>query len=282
MKSSTTQKSKSSSKAIAPEHCATQVLMLGCGSMGGALLNQWQHADNFVFTVVSPSGLRSFPDAVTQARSPEDLRGQQFDVIIIGLKPQMICDVLPHYTEFLAPQGFYISLAGGFSSTALRSLTTSRSVARIMPNLPVALGKGVSGLYASQDLTREHRALIDKLMASTGHTLWVDREDALDRITAIAGSGPGYAFEFARVWAGAAEELGFSQEQSRALVLKTLQGAMELALNTDATLDELRDRVTSKNGTTHAGLRALNSDEQLSHLLSSTLQAAYARAIELR
>ncbi|WOJ92825.1 pyrroline-5-carboxylate reductase [Congregibacter variabilis] len=276
------QESKGDSETIAPDASAVQVLMLGCGSMGSALLTQWRNVDGFAFTVVSPSGLRQFPDTVTQARSPEDLSGKRFDVIVIGLKPQMIANVLPDYLEFLAPRGLYLSLAAGFSITSLMAVTRSRSVARIMPNLPVSLGKGVSGLYGAEDLNQEHRALINSLMASTGHALWVSGEDALDRVTAIAGSGPGYAFEFARAWTGAAQALGFSEEQSRALVLKTVQGAVEMALNTDATLDELRDRVTSKNGTTHAGLSALNNDEQLDNLLSNTLQAAYARAVELR
>jgi pyrroline-5-carboxylate reductase len=250
--------------------------------MGGALLEQWQHIDDFEFTVVSPSGLRHFPDSVQQARSPKDLSGQQFDIIVIGVKPQMIAEVLPGYINFLAPQGLYLSLAAGFSCTSLVALTGNPCVARVMPNLPVVLGKGVSGLYASEGLEQQHRVFIDRLMAATGYTLWVPSEDALDRVTAVAGSGPGYAFEFARAWAEAAEGLGFSRSQSRVLVLKTLQGAMEMALHSDSTLDGLRDRVTSKNGTTHAGLRALNKDEQLDNLLIATLQSAYSRSVELR
>jgi pyrroline-5-carboxylate reductase len=256
--------------------------MLGCGSMGGALLEQWQHIDDFEFTVVSPSGLRRFADHVPQVRSPGDLGSQQFDIMVIGVKPQMIAEVLPNYRHFLAPRGLYLSLAAGFSCSSLIKITGNPCVARVMPNLPVALGKGVSGLYASEDLEQQHRVLVDQLMAATGHALWVSSEDALDRVTAVAGSGPGYAFEFARAWAEAAQGLGFSPNQARVLVLKTLQGAMEMALDSDAALDGLRDRVTSKNGTTYAGLRALNPDEQLDNLLTATLQSAYSRAVELR
>ena len=119
-------------------------------------------------------------------------------------------------------------------------------------------------------------------MAPTGELVWVSTEDELDRVTAVAGSGPGYAFEIARCWAEACESLGFSEQQARRLVLTTLAGSVDLALASDASLDELRDGVTSRKGTTQAGLSALNGGSQLGSLFGETVQAAYARAVELR
>jgi pyrroline-5-carboxylate reductase len=261
---------------------ATNVLMLGCGQMGGALLARWRLSKDFVFTIVSPSGSRDFGDDIRQVRGPAELEGDRFDLIIIAVKPQMIADVLPAYLGNLSEDGAFVSIAAGFSCESLAGLTGGAPMVRVMPNLPVALGKGVSGLYADDGIRDHHRSLVEALMRPTGHLSWVDSEDRLDRLTAVAGSGPGYAFEIARCWVEAGESLGFSRAEARALVLKTLEGTVDMALNTDAPLDELRERVTSKNGTTFAGLTAMNGDEQLSGLLGQTVLAAYNRALELR
>ena len=107
-------------------------------------------------------------------------------------------------------------------------------------------------------------------------------EDELDRVTAVAGSGPGYAFEIARCWIEAAIKLGFSPETARELVLNTLGGSIELAMTSEQSAEALRNSVTSKNGTTEAGLKALTEDSKLEELFESTVKAAYQRAVELR
>ena len=104
----------------------------------------------------------------------------------------------------------------------------------------------------------------------------------LDRLTAVAGSGPGYVFEMLRAYVEAAEELGFSEEDAKNLVLGTVRGTLELALQSDSSLEDLRKNVTSKGGTTAAGLDALNGNGEYSELIRNTLQAAYQRATELR
>jgi pyrroline-5-carboxylate reductase len=115
-----------------------------------------------------------------------------------------------------------------------------------------------------------------------GTFVWVDSEDGLDRVTAIAGSGPGYVFELARTYVQAATALGFSEDQARSLVLGTLAGTIEMAQSSNRSLATLRDNVTSKNGTTEAGLKALNGDNALTDLMSAAVHAAYARATEMR
>ena len=108
-------------------------------------------------------------------------------------------------------------------------------------------------------------------------------EDQLDRVTAVAGSGPGYVFELARAYVAAAEGIGFSHEQARALVLGTLEGTIAMAIaEDDKSLEDLRNSVTSKGGTTAAGLDALNGDGAVSRKFEQTLEAAYKRAVELR
>jgi pyrroline-5-carboxylate reductase len=259
-----------------------RVLMIGCGRMGGALLTRWVGAGQYRFTVVSPSGTRRFPDTVRAVRGAKELDSDQFDLIVIAVKPQQIKDVIPAYVPFMDPHGSLLSLAAGFSAASLTDLLGPLPICRVMPNLPVAIGEGVSALYADVQLTQAHRRIIDALMKPTGTLLWVDSEDELDRVTAVAGSGPGYALEVARCWVQAGEAMGFSPAVARALVLGTLKGSVSLALESDATLATLRDGVTSKNGTTEAGLTALNGESQLEALFHQTLNAAYARAQELR
>lgn len=258
-----------------------RVLMAGCGKMGSALLTRWLDQPDFTFTVVSPSG-RKMPDGVTLARSPEALQGTQFDLIVIAVKPQMIPEVLPAYTNLLAENGCFLSMAAGFAATSIETLVGMKPLVRIMPNMPVQIGKGVSALYANQHATQQQRLTVEKLMDTTGQLVWVDTEDDIDRLTALAGSGPGYVFEIARCWMQAGQTLGFSEVQAREMVLRTLAGSVELALGSQESLGELRDGVTSKNGTTAAGLSELNRNASLDGLMQKTVEAAYARAVELR
>ena len=257
--------------------------LIGHGKMGAALLTQWRNVGVHDFWVIDPAGTGNSSDGQTHfLASPPPVADCRFDLIIVAIKPQLIETVLPAYTGRLAKGGFVASIAAGFSIARLRSIVGAVPVIRIMPNLPAAIGAGVSGLCADASATPSQREAIATLMESAGLTIWVDDEDQLDRLTAVAGSGPGYVFEIARCYIDAAQSLGFSPEQARTLVLGTLAGSIAMAQADTATLAQLRTSVTSKNGTTEAGLAALNGDSELSRRFGATLGAAYARAVELR
>ena len=137
-------------------------------------------------------------------------------------------------------------------------------------------------MFAAKSVTDIQKTHVEAMMSLAGSALWVDDEDGIDRITAIAGSGPGYIFEVARVYVKAAQSLGFSEAQARALVLETITGTIEMAKISENNLETLRNNVTSKKGTTEAGLQALNSDNVLTERFEKTVKAAYERAVELR
>ena len=257
------------------------LLMIGCGKMGGALLNCWTEIPDQTITIVDPS-LEKAPPGVTLERSVESLSDRCFDIIVIAVKPQLIASVLPAYRGLLNETGFIMSIAAGYSVASLEQHVGQQPIIRVMPNLPARIGRGVSALYANSrcSQTQIDRAL--DLTNAAGYSLLVASEDELDRVTAIAGSGPGYAFEIARCWIEAAEKLGFSAQHARELVLNTLAGSVEMGLESNHDMAELRNAVTSKNGTTEAGLTALNGDAQLQSLFDSTLNAAYQRAVQLR
>jgi pyrroline-5-carboxylate reductase len=264
--------------------------LIGNGKMGGALLSQWctnadQDFPDIEFFVIDPviSDSHSIgSNRVTYLAEPPPVPECGFDLVIVAVKPQVIDAVLPQYVARLAPDGFVASIAAGCSIKRLQTLAGGAAVVRVMPNLPSAIGAGVSGLCADEKATAAQRSIVERLMAAAGSTMWVKDEDMLDRLTAIAGSGPGYIFEIARNYVDAAEALGFSPADARQLVLGTMAGTVAMAQQSLLSLEELRTSVTSKNGTTAAGLEALNGDNQLGPRFRATLAAAYERAVQLR
>ncbi|MEO1078729.1 MAG: pyrroline-5-carboxylate reductase [Pseudomonadota bacterium] len=259
-----------------------RILMLGCGKMGGALLQRWSADTPFQFTALSPSGQRALPDAVRLVRGTDELAVETFDAAVLAVKPQMVDEVLPRYVRFMSAGAPLLSIVAGTSCASLAVHAPEAPLIRIMPNLPAAIGMGVSGVFAPKDTAPEHIQLTETLLKPTGRMLRCESEDELDRITAIAGSGPGFAFEIIRAWSEATTGLGFDADDSRDWILEMLRGAVELARERGEPLDVLRREVTSKNGTTAAGLAALNEDGLIDARLQAMLLAAYERAVELR
>lgn len=257
------------------------ILLVGCGKMGGALLAQWVKREGASITVVDPAA-SEVPAPAALHSDIGSLTTSSFDLIIVAVKPQMIDEVMPAYTSLLAPNGLIASIAAGYMADRLADLFGTRQIVRIMPNLPAQIGRGVSGLFALPGTSAEHRGEIEALMRLAGGVVWVETEDALDRVTAIAGSGPGYVFEIARCFVEAAKQLGFTEEQARDLVLDTMAGTVEMARSSEETLETLRNNVTSKNGVTQAGLEQFHQDKRLAKLFEDVTQAAYERAVELR
>jgi len=257
------------------------ILLIGCGKMGGAMLRRWLDAMPARFTTVNRSG-RALPAGTEHAVGAAALTGRRFDAIIIAVKPQQIPETLPDYGSLLAEDGCFVSIAAGFSTASITAIVGDKPILRLMPNLPALIGRSVNGLFANSACSRRHRDIGDELARTTGKPIWLDTEDELDRLTAVAGSGPGYVFEIARSYIAAAEGLGFSPETARSLVLETLGGTIEMAARSDQDIAELRNSVMSKKGTTEAGINTLRRDGTLDTLLSDTVRAAYDRAIELR
>lgn len=256
------------------------ILLIGCGKMGGALLSHWKRGGEH-FTIVDPF-LDTAPDGVELVKDRAALDARTFDVVVVAIKPQQVDEIVPQYRNAFADDSYLLSIAAGCSIERLRRASGGRPVVRVMPNLPAAIGAGVSGLCASDDVARAQRDHAAAMMERAGSVIAVDTEDALDRVTAVAGSGPGYVFEMARAYVAAAMELGFDEAEARRMVLGTMAGTVAMAEQAGEPLATLRDSVTSKGGTTAAGLDALNGDGTFSRLIHSTLDAAYARAVELR
>ncbi|MEP7059057.1 MAG: pyrroline-5-carboxylate reductase [Caldimonas sp.] len=189
------------------------------------------------------------------ASADPSLAGAQ--LVVWAVKPQLFKAAAgaaaPHTGGAL-----HLSVMAGIRSDAIARATGSERVVRAMPNTPALIGQGISGLYARAAVDSASRAEVESTLASTGRLLWVACEPDLDAVTALSGSGPAYVFYFAEAMVAAALEMGLTATQGRELALATFAGATALAQGSNDALGVLRERVTSKGGTTHAALESLS------------------------
>lgn len=254
------------------------ILILGCGNMGGAMLSGWLRGGIAAarFTVVDPV-LAEAPAGVRLLREVPD---EAFDLVVLGIKPQLLDAVAPALAR--ASQGAVVlSMLAGVEIASLAARAPgARAIVRIMPNLAAALGKSPLGLIASE-LDDGARAALEELLAPLGTAEWLGREDQFDAVTALAGSGPAFVYRFIAALAGGGVELGLAPDQALRLALATVEGAAALAASADADPAELARLVTSPGGTTAAGLAVLDEDAALARLIAATLRAARDRGAEL-
>jgi pyrroline-5-carboxylate reductase len=174
----------------------------------------------------------------------------------------------------------HLSVMAGVRSSTLQATTGSQRVVRAMPNTPALIGMGMAGLYAHPTISAADRAWVEAVLAPTGQTLWVDQEKDLDAVTALSGSGPAYVFYFVEAMIQAAQDMGLSAAQGKHLALTTFAGATALAQASADAPEVLRERVTSKGGTTHAAITAMNTVGVKTALVQA-MRAAQQRAREL-
>ena len=149
-----------------------------------------------------------------------------------------------------------------------------------MPNTPALIGQGITGMVAMDGVNAPQKAAADAIMKAVGQTVWLEHEDQIDPVTAVSGSGPAYVFYFIEAMQQAAEELGLSAEQGKQLALATFTGAAQLAAQSSDPIELLRERVTSKGGTTYAALTSMQ-ENGVKEKIVTAIKAAAARGREL-
>jgi pyrroline-5-carboxylate reductase len=199
--------------------------------------------------------------------------------VVWAVKPQLFVDAAAPCAAHVG-KALHLSVMAGIRSDAIARAAGSERVVRSMPNTPALIGQGIAGLYARGAVTADDKATVEAVLAPTGRTLWVAREEDLDAVTALSGSGPAYVFYFVEAMMQAASEMGLPPEQGKALALATFAGATALAQNSDEPPELLRERVTSKGGTTYAALTALEASG-VKPAIVAAIQAARRRAVEL-
>lgn len=203
----------------------------------------------------------------------------QAKTIVWAVKPQLFGAAAAPCAEHVRG-ALQFSVMAGIRSEAIVRATGSQRVVRSMPNTPALIGQGIAGLYAREAVSADERRAAEALLAPTGRTLWVAREEDLDAVTALSGSGPAYVFYFVEAMMQAALEMGLSAEQGKQLALSTFAGATALAQASNEAPEVLRERVTSKGGTTYAALTAMEASGVKNAFLKA-IRAAQQRAREL-
>ncbi|MEO1250977.1 MAG: pyrroline-5-carboxylate reductase [Pseudomonadota bacterium] len=262
------------------------VALVGAGSMGGAMLEGWLKAGvidppaSAIFDPKPPVRMRSLAKSAGVSLNPD--RPRRFDVLILAVKPQIVADALPAH-ENIAGGAIVISVMAGVTIKTIAGLLGGPAkIARAMPNLPAAIAKGVTGVFANEGLTSADRNSVDALLAAVGETLWVGSEADIDLVTAVSGSGPAYFFQFAECLAEAARANGLPADAAMRLARATLIGAGAYAESDDRALSDIRKAVTSPGGTTEAGLAALGAGNgDLGALVRRAVDAARKRADDL-
>ncbi|MGJ9420399.1 pyrroline-5-carboxylate reductase [Massilia sp. CMS3.1] len=199
------------------------------------------------------------------------------DVIVLAVKPQQMRDVAQALAPHLTAGPLVLSIAAGIRGADLsRWLGGYGAIVRAMPNTPALIGMGVTGLVAAAGVSAPQRAAADSVLRAVGQTVWLDDEELIDPVTAVSGSGPAYVFYFLEAMQAAAVEMGLRPEQGKQLALATFAGATQLAAQSDESLEVLRQRVTSKGGTTHAAITSMESSGVKAAIVAA-MKAAAAR-----
>ncbi|HZS84905.1 MAG TPA: pyrroline-5-carboxylate reductase [Stellaceae bacterium] len=266
---------------------AGEVLLVGCGKMGGALLEGWlERGSAERFTVVEPAGPapafagRSGIEWVADAAALAGRRPPA--VIVFAVKPQVMGDVVPHYAGLLGPETVALSIAAGKTlGYFARHLGGEAKLVRAMPNTPAAIGRGITVACANRRAGAAEIARCDALLSAVGEVAWVEDEGLIDAVTAVSGSGPAYVFLLIECLAAAGAAAGLPEELATRLARATVAGAGELARRSGESAATLRRNVTSPGGTTQAALDVLMAPDGLASLLRAAVAAAARRSREL-
>jgi pyrroline-5-carboxylate reductase len=200
-------------------------------------------------------------------------------LVVWAVKPQTFHEAAVQAAPFTSG-ALHLSVAAGIRSDSIAAWTGTQRIVRAMPNTPALIGKGMTALFARAAVSDDDRRSVERAIATTGELLWVGSESDLDAVTALSGSGPAYVFFFLEAMTQAGVEMGLTREQAYKLAVGTFSGASELARASDDPPEVLRQRVTSKGGTTHAAITSMERDD-VKAMFVKALHAARRRAEEL-
>ena len=263
------------------------VLLLGCGKMGGAMLEGWlaRGLSPSDATVIEPSPSPEVAallasHGVTHLASGADARVT--DVIVVAVKPQVMDAALPSVAGAVGPSSLAISVAAGKTLADLGALLPANTaIVRTIPNTPAAIGEGMTVGMANACVSDTQKTTTDALLSVIGDFAWIDDEALMDAVTAVSGSGPAYVFLLAECLAEAGRRSGLPGELAARLARQTVAGAGALLAQSELDAATLRQNVTSPNGTTAAALSVLMAEPGVQALMTEAVAAATRRSGEL-
>ena len=262
----------------------TRIAFIGGGNMAGAIIGGLvrQGLAPAQIEVVEPfeaarDKLRQDWSITAQAAAGPVLA--DCSLVVWAVKPQTFKDAAAQARAHVG-RALHLSVAAGIRSDSIAAWLGTDRVVRSMPNTPALVGKGMTALFPRPAVTAADRESVERVIATTGDFLWVEQENLLDAVTALSGSGPAYVFFFLEAMREAGMEMGLSQQQAQRLAVGTFVGASELARASSDPPEILRERVTSKGGTTYAAITSMQQDS-VKALFIKAMHAAQRRAAEL-
>jgi pyrroline-5-carboxylate reductase len=267
------------------ELTAQNVVLIGAGKMGGALLEGWVGLglDPARIAVIEPQPAASIEALVARGlRINPDPASVRPDAILLAVKPQIAPDIMPNVVALMSPSTVVVSILAGRTIAFLaNALPGGTAVVRAMPNTPAAIGRGITVAVANSRVSSAQRQLADGLLTATGAVEWIADETLMDAVTAVSGSGPAYVFLLTESLARAGEKAGLPAKLAMRLARATVVGSGELLQRSRLDAAALRQNVTSPGGTTAAALDVLMAPDGLHHLMERAVAAATRRGREL-
>ncbi len=202
------------------------------------------------------------------------------DVIILAVKPQDSASLFAQLRPNTNEGQVFLSIMAGVKIKTIQEVLGVKKVIRAMPNFPAQIGQGMTAFTSTEELTRLELVMIHNLLATTGKTLFLEKEDAIDAVTAISGSGPAYVYYFMDAMMKAAREMKFSESEAELLVVQTFTGAVDLYNKSNISCEEWIKRVSSRGGTTEAAISSFKSNSLHQDIIDGAM-AALKRAEEL-
>jgi len=264
-----------------------KVGFIGAGNMAGALVKGLlaagrYEADDLVVSDASPDARRRMKRShhVDVVKDNAEV-ARQSRIVVLAVKPQVMLDVLSAIRSAIGPKHLVVSIAAGLPLARLEAaLGGDARVVRVMPNTPALLGKGMSVAVAGRHATEGDLRTTVRLFEAVGDAVAIDREELMDAVTALSGSGPAFVYAFAEHLIAGGEAVGLDATMATRLALATLDGASAMLRAGDRSPRELREMVSSPGGTTLAGLAAL-AERDFGGAIAAALAAAAARSREL-
>jgi pyrroline-5-carboxylate reductase len=269
---------------MSPQQQHSLITFIGGGNMasaiiGGLVSQGWPATQIQVVEPFEEQRTRLAQQFGVQAQATPSAQLQDSRLVIWAIKPQTFKEAATSVRPLLN-DSLHLSVAAGIRSDSIAQWLGTEAVVRAMPNTPALVGLGMTGLFARSAVTERDRTLIEHVLAPTGKLMWLDNEAHLDVVTALSGSGPAYVFFFLEAMTRAGAELGLSRADAHHLAVNTFVGASALAQQSDEPPELLRQRVTSKGGTTHAAISHMEATDMQQHFVDA-MRAAATRAQEL-
>ena len=269
-----------------------KILLIGCGKMGSSLLEGIVKSDNFdgMVDVIEPVIQDSFKEDFKESKVNfySDIRENKdainYDLIIIATKPNIYEEIFNGLKNNLIinDETLIVSILAGIRISKIEEIVGSIPIIRAMPNIAASVLEGMTALIGNKKITHEDILNADLIFELIGEKMWLKNEAQMDSFTAISGSGPAYFFFFTECLKNIAIEEGFTEDVSNKISQQIIIGSGKLVKDSGIDPKELRENVTSPNGTTEAGLKVLADDKTgLLDKLRQAIKEAKNRSIEI-